>query len=82
MGIRREEKFIQIKSVIQEVKSNCRHGRLDSWEIDYVARKHTFLASFRKFFLSSITDVTRKKKKSNLLRKIVYSILSRKNLKY
>lgn len=63
MGIRREEKFIQIKSVIQEVKSNCRHGRLDSWEIDYVARKHTFLASFRKFFLSSITDVTRKKKK-------------------
>lgn len=39
---RREEKFIQIKSIIQEVKSNCRHGRLDSWEIDYSSKKTYF----------------------------------------
>lgn len=34
-----DEKFLQIKSVIQEVKSNC---RLDSWEIDYVVFLHRF----------------------------------------
>lgn len=58
MKIRRDEKFLQIKLVIQEVKSNCQHNRLDSWEIDYVVRKRIFLVSFLKF-LSSITDITR-----------------------